>query len=226
MGQYHLTVNLDKKEFIDPHKLGAGFKLWEQLANEGVGRALVILLAHPAQRGGGDLDVDENWHGPERKDMSKVGEMPEAYPAVAKRTIGRWRGDRIAIVGDYAEDYDMELPGEYPPISMIYGLCCVENEEDCANEEFLAVYKKFGGFKDVTDDVCKVIEHELNGRFVGDGWRKFVSEGDAVFRWDNSSGKNERVEGKITKVEAKKLEVTWPTGVKRYHGEDPKIDFL
>ena len=33
MGQYWLPVNLDKREFVNPHKLGAGLKLWEQLAN-------------------------------------------------------------------------------------------------------------------------------------------------------------------------------------------------
>ena len=30
MGQYHYTVNLSKKEFINPHKLGDGLKLLEQ----------------------------------------------------------------------------------------------------------------------------------------------------------------------------------------------------
>ena len=30
MGQYHLTVNLDKHEFIHPHQLGDGLKLGEQ----------------------------------------------------------------------------------------------------------------------------------------------------------------------------------------------------
>ena len=26
MGQYHKLINLDKKEFVDPHKLGLGLK--------------------------------------------------------------------------------------------------------------------------------------------------------------------------------------------------------
>ena len=30
MGQYHYTVNLDKKEYLVPHKLGDGLKLLEQ----------------------------------------------------------------------------------------------------------------------------------------------------------------------------------------------------
>lgn len=87
IGQYWYPVNLDKQEYIHPHRLGCGLKLWEQAANHPcVGSALVILLAAmPAARGGCDL---------------------EEHP-----TVGRWAGDRIALVGDYAEDTD--LPPEY-----------------------------------------------------------------------------------------------------------------
>jgi len=62
MGQYWKVVNLDKREYVSPHKLGAGLKLWEQVANHpGTGTALVILCAAQREvRGGGDLDMDEN----------------------------------------------------------------------------------------------------------------------------------------------------------------------
>lgn len=102
MGQYWKVVNLTKNEFITPHKLGCGLKLWEQLANHpGTGAALIILCAAmPEARGGGDFDLDANWHGPEREAAMKAhkidgctpGPMPEDYPTVAKRTIGRWAG--------------------------------------------------------------------------------------------------------------------------------------
>ena len=160
MGQYHIAVNLDKGEFIDPHTLGSGLKQWEILANEGVGRALCVLLFTPFNRGGGDLDIDENWHGPERefpRDNMQSGPVNEDYRDVAKRTIGRWRGDRVTFIGDYAEKGD--VPGCALDESTIYGLCVSDAP---------------GGFKDVTDDVCRIIEHELNGKFVGDGWRRFV----------------------------------------------------
>ena len=157
MGQYWIPVNLDKKECIEPHKLASGLKLWEILANDHVGKALVILTAAQREnRGGGDLDIDANWHGPERTfpdHNSSPGPMPRQYPQIAKETIGRWAGDRIAIVGDYAEDSD--LPAEFEA-SKIYGKCGEPR-----------------GYRDITDDVCKVIEHELNGKFEGNGWRDF-----------------------------------------------------
>jgi hypothetical protein len=167
MGQYWKPVNLDKREFIDPHKLGSGLKLWEQLANDpGVGTALIILTAaQPEPRGGGDLDMQVNWHGSERKfpeHNTTGGPMPEEYPAIAARTIGRWAGDRIAIVGDYAEDSD--LAAEHKA-SEIYGLC---------NDEGV---KAGTAYTDITNDVCRVIEHELQGKFVGVGWCEFRREG-------------------------------------------------
>lgn len=157
MGQYWKPINLAKREYIDPHKLGAGLKLSEQLGSH-VGTALIILCAAmPERRGGGDLDLDANWHGPERtfpKYNTTPAPFPRGYKACAKRTIGRWAGDPIAIVGDYAKDTD--LPDKYAA-STLYDHCT-----------------EGGGYLDVTDDVCRVIEHELCGRFEGDGWRNFV----------------------------------------------------
>lgn len=84
MGQYHVTVNLDKKEFIHPHQLGAGLKLREQTEDSGgTGDALLVLLACSNGRGGGDFPDNE--------------------------IVGRWAGDRIAIIGDYTENDD--IPG-------------------------------------------------------------------------------------------------------------------
>lgn len=166
MGQYWMPVNLDKKEYIHPHKLGSGLKLWEQLASDGVGQALIILTAAQRERrGGGDLDMEENWHGPERNfpehDCSP-GPMPENYPSIAARTIGRWAGDRIAIVGDYAEDSD--LPTRFKA-SLIFGK--THRSEDGPIRK--------GQYRDITDDVCRVIEHELQGKFYGDGSRRFYT---------------------------------------------------
>lgn len=72
MGQYHLPVNLDKHEYLHPHRLGDGLKLLEfGMSGFGTMAALTALL-----------DTSQAEHG-------------------------RWAGDRIAIVGDYAEAGDM-----------------------------------------------------------------------------------------------------------------------
>ena len=102
MGQYHYIVNLDKREFINPHKLGVGLKACEQLTSPaGTAQALFVLLLCSNGRGGGDLAETRGFD---------------------ERIIGRWAGDRIAVVGDYAEDYDIKAP-LHDPVSAIYDLC-------------------------------------------------------------------------------------------------------
>jgi hypothetical protein len=164
MGQYWVPVNLDKHEFIHPHKLGAGLKIGEQVGTHpGTGIALLILTtAQPEARGGGDLDMDENWHGPERTFPTynaTPGPMPETYPAIAARTIGRWAGDRIAIVGDYAKNGDLAPRFKAKDI---WKQCLGDTPT----------------WTDVTEDVCRVIEHELQGKFSGTGWRRFTFDGE------------------------------------------------
>lgn len=103
MGQYHLIIDLDAREFLDPHQLGAGLKAWEQIANRAsTPQALFVLLTCSNGRGGGDFK-----------------------PYVAQNdepVIGRWAGHRIAVVGDYAEDGDFaSLTDE--PVSHLYDRC-------------------------------------------------------------------------------------------------------
>ncbi len=85
MGQYYLLVNVDKREFLHPHKLGDGLKLME-FGGQGDGTmlALALLLADGCGRGGGDYHA-------------KKGTTPDLD------LIGRWKGDRIVIAGDYAD---------------------------------------------------------------------------------------------------------------------------
>ena len=118
MGQYHLTVNLDKKEFIDPHRLGDGLKLWEQMNSQGGTMAALYLLLACACKGG-----------------PRGGGDPDYHPL-----IGSWAGNRIAVVGDYAEDTD--LPNSKDKASEIYGLC------------------RDGVYKDITDDIIPALERE------------------------------------------------------------------
>jgi hypothetical protein len=83
MGQYHKVVNLDKKEYLHGHHMDSGLKLLEQVGWEkSPSTALFLLLACSNGRGGGD--------------------------AIPHKMVGRWSGDRIAIIGDYAEVDDIQ----------------------------------------------------------------------------------------------------------------------
>jgi hypothetical protein len=129
---------LDKKEVINPHGLGSGLKLWEQIASyPGTGAALIVLLACSNGRGGGDLKY---------------------HPMV-----GRWAGDRIAVVGDYAEDGD--LPEEFAAGS---------------------IYKNSEGWLDITSSVAEVLEKELSLRFIGTGWKDVLTY-DTKLYWGGDS---------------------------------------
>jgi len=96
MGQYHILVNLTKKQFVSPGGLGRGNKQVEHI--DRMGTAMYLLTAVPICRGGGDMMPDD-------KDLL---------------FIGSWLGDRIAIVGDYSQDSD--LPS-FPGFGNIYKQC-------------------------------------------------------------------------------------------------------
>lgn len=144
MGQYWLPVNITKKQFIHPHKLGAGLKLWEQVYSDYVGKALLVLCAaHREVRGGGDI---------------RPLEGEKMHPAV-----GMWAGDKIALVGDYAEKDDL------PPLCRaeeIYGACRGSEEEVPKGDRQKLVYT------DVTDTVLDFFNRYMDVVFEGDGWKR------------------------------------------------------
>ena len=159
MGQYWIPVNLDKHEYIHPHKLGSGLKLGEQIGTHpGTAAALVALLAAmPYRRGGGDIHEDEG-------------------------VVGRWAGDRVVFIGDYAEDGD--IPGfDDVPASLIYGLCREMTQEerlrhahsmlDNGHEDSVGTYLSTPQWEDISDQVTGYLETELGGKYDGDGWRGF-----------------------------------------------------
>lgn len=148
MGQYWMVVNVDKREFLYPHALGSGLKLWEQINNTPTTpHALFLLLAcMPEARGGGDL---------------------ESHPM-----IGRWVGDRVMVIGDYAENGDFE--GDLPhnlTMEMLYDLCkdaegyeetlkYYEERGDKTYEEF-ANYKAQTVFTDISEPVLELLKREF-----------------------------------------------------------------
>ena len=180
MGQYWFVVNLDKEEFIHPHVLGSGLKLLEQVAaRPGTASALILLLAaEPEARGGGDFDVED---------------------PLLRQVVGRWAGDRIALIGDYAEADD--LPGERADLLYIrlrLGEADVDPEEERQQRiqwlleeaagleakgfpararqlrELADLVRTAAPLRDISHLVAAAIERVLGGRFEGSGWRKFV----------------------------------------------------
>ena len=136
MGQYHMIVNFTKKEFINPHKLGAGLKLWEQIATaNSTGSALLLLLACSNGRGGGDL---------------------QDHPS--EKVVGRWAGDIVIVVVDYAETEDVSTV-DVSEFNQDYG------EDGSA-------------FTDISELVCEVLEDNLDITYEHNdyGWRKIVDK--------------------------------------------------
>jgi hypothetical protein len=87
MGQYHIIVNLDKQEVIDPWEIGWGAKQKEHTGYAGsAGDAIYLLTQTSPNAGGGDFDL---------------------YEGIS----GRWAGDRVVVLGDYTEDSVLESLG-------------------------------------------------------------------------------------------------------------------
>jgi hypothetical protein len=86
MGQYHLLVNSDKKEYINPRDLGFGAKQLEHIGFLGDLPLVQYLLTTCSRaRGFGDFSLTE---------------YNEAF-------LGRWAGDRVFVLGDYTEQGDV-----------------------------------------------------------------------------------------------------------------------
>ncbi len=106
MGQYHLVVNLDRKQCLKPTALGDGLMLLEFGDGGATLTALAILLARDNGRGLGDLHVTmpdtplEEWEKNEYG-LKRV-RSPHAH------LVGSWAGDRITIGGDYGDN----VPGQ------------------------------------------------------------------------------------------------------------------
>lgn len=137
MGQYHDIVNLSKREFLHAHKLGCGLKLVEQ-ANTDAGtlQALFAALACSNGRGGGDF-IDHEW-------------------------VGRWKGDQIAVIGDYATNGDLAKPHEQ--VRVIRAACHEDGKHDGDHEPYPC-------FEDVSDLAADFLEKQWRFKFSGEGWR-------------------------------------------------------
>lgn len=106
MGQYYKLANIDKREYVHPHELGDGLKLREQVGSGpfGIADAALVLQACSGGDGGGDYHA-----APKTRKV-----------ALIEAVVGRWAGDRVVLIGDYAEPDD--LPQE-DNADLVYALC-------------------------------------------------------------------------------------------------------
>lgn len=130
----------------------------------------MLLLACSNGRGGGDVDLPEEMAG-------------------YREVIGRWAGDRIAVVGDYAKDRDFPYEGK---VSLLYLLCSTPEElaemreywtERAAKEEnpeYRDVFldrlsiRPSDLFNDISPAIRPVLAYTLGVRYTGSGWLDVV----------------------------------------------------
>lgn len=116
MGQYHYPCNMDRHEFLNPHSFGDGLKILEFApSGHGTMYGLGVLLAASNKggaRGGGDLHPWLGGPGYEGREVPARGDED----ALMQHIVGRWAGDRVAIIGDYAKvgDFDSFDPDDSP----------------------------------------------------------------------------------------------------------------
>ena len=115
-------MNLTKKEYIHPHQFGDGLKMLEFGCGGDTMTGLTILLACSHNRGGGDLHV-------------------ESETPLTKHILGRWAGDRIAIVGDYS------APDDFPGLDQ-EEIDAIWNEDD----------NGITGYVDISEHVIAALE--------------------------------------------------------------------
>lgn len=146
MGQYWKFLNLDRKEFVELSTLGL-LKLTTLMNNPAGGAVLVMLCAsHPEARGGGDI-------------------YPMHDP-VYRRTVGRWAGNRIILIGDYARADDQDIEDW----DILYEVC---EDDDARHDVIMSIisrgeadlaerYKRLcNEWRNITQDVLYVLRREV-----------------------------------------------------------------
>lgn len=83
MPQYFLIVNVDKREYLHPHKLGMGMELRSICTSKGIGVLAYLLRESDAFEGEDDVPAESVLDKRKRFPMS-----------------GRWAGNSIVLVGN------------------------------------------------------------------------------------------------------------------------------
>jgi len=117
MGQYHKAINLDRLEYLEPSAFGDGDKLTEfALSAGGMMSALAALLAASSGRGFGDLHSRTEARPGLMGQDEWLAECGYTAELIDGFMLGRWAGDRIAIVGDYFDELDLDDWGYTPEL--------------------------------------------------------------------------------------------------------------
>jgi hypothetical protein len=146
MGQYYKICNIDKQEYLNPHKFGQGLKFLEfATSGDGIMYGLATLLSDGMGRGGGDLRVEDN-------------------------IIGSWAGDRIVVTGDYAGK--RFIPEELGSKKIFLGVE-MDAEDESENLYNYATHNYTDISDLVIKAIQKSDPHSRlnNIRFQQDGWR-------------------------------------------------------
>jgi hypothetical protein len=150
LGQYYLVANMDRKEFLAPDQFGEGIKLLAfGLGSGGTMTGLAILLA-PSE---GRRFLIATRHG--------VIERP-THPI-----IGRWAGQRIAIIGDYLmPDHapEIDIPGEQG--DLYFSIDAQEDGWVDISEHVIATMESVYGITDVRDRLERSRYDRLRHRSV------------------------------------------------------------
>ena len=113
--------------------------------------ALLALLACSNGRGGGDF-ADGLAYMPKGKTFEWVT-TNAGYAEIAHNFIGRWAGDRIAVIGDYAEPEDIP---------------------NCNAKEIIDRLEK--DYTDISDQILPIVEKACGVKITGEGWRQKEAE--------------------------------------------------
>lgn len=152
MGQYFLLVNPDKKEYVDTQAL-CGSKLGEQMAN-GVGPIVAYLLVDAPD------DGIHAWAGAPNRTM-----------------MGRWAGDDVRVVGDYASSGLYDKARGYRRISKWDGTSRKLTGVSDSDTPGKVGSKPPSGYKVVEEvpgwdgDITEKVAEELN-KFLDDGFKE------------------------------------------------------
>ena len=126
-------MNLDKKEYIHPHRFGDGLKLTEfGPSGDGTMFALAVLLADGNGRGSGDVHSDDP-------------------------IIGSWAGDRIVVAGDYADKMKF-IPDDAKQEDLRRIADDIHGEESDIKDVNLSAYAHYL-YKDISQAIYEVIKY-------------------------------------------------------------------